>query len=148
MSGVTEDDERRLAKDLFNGVWDLLDRGDRTRDDDDRMLHMAHASRHHWGVVGGPAERARGEWQCSRVYAVLVRPEPCLHHAQRVLELCGEYGLGDFDLAYAHEALARGHALAGDAETARRHRAAARTVPIAEDDDRELLDADLATIPV
>jgi hypothetical protein len=47
------------------------------------MLHMAHASRFHWEQVGTPANLARGEWLCSRVYAVLRRPEPCLHHAAR-----------------------------------------------------------------
>jgi hypothetical protein len=48
-----------------------------------------------------------------------------------VLELCQEHGIGDWDLAFAHEALARASAVDGDR--------AAR--------DRELLDADLRTIP-
>ena len=87
---------------------------DRTQAQDDRMLHMAHASRHHWEQVGTPANLARGEWLCSRVYAVLGRGEPSLHHARRVLELCEEHGIGDWDLAFAHEALARAHAVAGD----------------------------------
>lgn len=58
-----------------------MEKEDRTEDDDDRMLHMAHASRHHWRSVGTPANLARREWLCSRVYAVLGRPEPCLPHA-------------------------------------------------------------------
>lgn len=41
-------DERALASRLFNGVWELLERPERTTTDDDTMLHMAHASRHHW----------------------------------------------------------------------------------------------------
>ncbi|MCY1139283.1 hypothetical protein OWR29_14885 [Actinoplanes sp. Pm04-4] len=40
-------DTRQLAVDLFNGVWTLLEKPDRTAEDDDRMLHMAHASRFH-----------------------------------------------------------------------------------------------------
>jgi DNA-binding transcriptional MerR regulator len=146
--GTAVTDERRLAADLFNGVWTLMEKEERTQDDDDRMLHMAHASRHHWGNVGTPANLARGEWLCSRVYAVLGRPEPCLHHARRVLDLCEQHGLADWDLAFAHEALARAHALAGDtaaAEEAIRH---ARAVVIADDEDRDLLTADLATIPI
>ena len=42
------------------------------------MLHAAHASRFHWGEVGEPVNFARGEWQISRVYAVLGRPEPAI----------------------------------------------------------------------
>jgi DNA-binding transcriptional MerR regulator len=141
-------DERRLAADLFNGVWALMETEERTADDDDRMLHMAHASRYHWGSVGTPANLARGEWLCSRVYAVLGRPEPSLHHARRVLDLCRRHGLLDWDLAFAHEALARAHALAGDAAAAQEAIRAARAVVIAGDEDRSLLEADLATVPV
>jgi DNA-binding transcriptional MerR regulator len=140
-------DERRLAADLFNGVWALMETEDRSPDDDDRMLHMAHASRHHWGRVGTPANLARGEWLCSRVYAVLERPEPCLHHARRVLELCEQHELRDWDLAFAHEALARAHALAGRTAEAQEAIRRARAVVIADDEDRELLEADLGTIP-
>ena len=110
-------DERQLAIDLFNGVWRLLDKEDRTVEEDDRMLHMAHASRYHWGQVGTAANLARGEWQCSHVYAVLGRAEPAAHHARRVLEICQANGIGDWDLGFAYEALARASAVAGDLET-------------------------------
>src|SRR3954464_1947812 len=93
----------------------MMRQDDRSAADDDRMLHAAHASRHHWGEVGTPANLARGEWQCSRVYAVLGRAEPSLHHAHRVLEICEQHGIADWDLAFAYEALARAHAVAGDA---------------------------------
>lgn len=140
-------DHRRLAVALFNDTWRLMRQDDRSAADDDRMLHAAHASRHHWGEVGTPANLARGEWQCSRVYAVLGRAEPCLHHARRVLSLCEEHGLADWDLGFGHEAVARGLAIAGDAAAARMEIQRALAVPIAEDDDRELLLADLATVP-
>jgi hypothetical protein len=140
-------DHRRLAAALFNGTWELMDKQDRTPADDDRMLHMAHASRHHWGEVGNEANVVRGEWQCSRVYAVLRRPEPCLHHAERALALCRENDLADWDLAFCHEALARGYAVAGDHERARSSAERALAVDIAENEDRALLLADLETIP-
>jgi hypothetical protein len=37
-------------------------------------VHSAHASRYHWGAAGDADEAvnlARGEWPCSRVYAIL-----------------------------------------------------------------------------
>jgi hypothetical protein len=141
--------ERTLAAGLFNATWTLLEKENRSRDEDDAMLHMAHASAHHWRQVGKPENFARGEWQCSRVYAVLRRAEPCLHHAQRVLDICTEHGIGDFDLAFAYEALARGSAIAGDGEQAKAYteQALAAAENIAEDDDRELVLTDLETIP-
>lgn len=142
-------DERRLAVDLFNGVWQLLEKEDRSTAEDHRMLHMAHASRFHWENVGTAVNLARGEWQCSRVYAVLGRAEPALHHARRVLQLCGDNGIGDWDLAFGYEALARAQAVGGDAEQARAatEQALAVAEDIAEQDDRALVLADLETIP-
>jgi hypothetical protein len=142
------DDERKLAADLFNGVWALMETEDRSAAQDDRMLHMAHASRYHWEQVGNAANLARGEWLCSRVYTVLRRPEPALHHARRVLELCTEHGLDDWDLAFAHEAIARALAVAGNVAGAAAEIRAARDVPIADDEDRALLEQDLLGIPV
>lgn len=142
-------DQRRLAADLFNGVWTLMEKEDRSRDEDDRMIHMAHASRYHWEAVGTSANLARGEWQCSRVYAVLGRGEPSLHHARRVLDICRENDIGDWDLAFAYEAVARAYAVSGDTQAARDYteQALAAAEDIAEDEERALVMADLETIP-
>jgi len=144
-------DMQLLAAQLFNETWRLMEQEGRTRQDDDRLIHTAHASRCCWGQVPAvtPAHLARGEWLISRVYAVLGRPEPALYHARRVLDLCQENGIGDWDLAFAYEALARAHAVAGDAVDARAHtdRALAAAQDVAEDEERDLLLADLETIP-
>lgn len=140
--------EQRLACDLFGACWDLLEQPDRTPVEDDAMLHLAHASRHHWGQVGQPENLARGEWQCSRVYAVLGRAEPAFWHANRCLALCREHGLVDWDLAAAWEAMARAAMIAKDGPACREYVAAARASldAIAEADDRAVIEADLATI--
>jgi hypothetical protein len=143
--------DKRLAAQLFNETWGLMERADRGTVDDDRMIHTAHASRYHRGQVPDvtPAHLARGEWQISRVYTVLGRPEPALHHARRVLDLCQENGIGDWDLAFAHEALARAHAIAGDTGRAREYtdQALAAAEEITSGEDRAILLADLETIP-
>jgi hypothetical protein len=142
---------RRLAVDLFNHVWTLLRRDARTVEQDDEMIHAAHASRHHWAEAGTAVNLARGEWQCSRVYATLGRAEPALHHARRCLEICeaNAADLEEFDLPFAYEALARAHALAGDRDEAERWTTRGReaAAAIRDEDDRELVLADLATIP-
>lgn len=146
---MDENTERLLGAELFNTTWIYFEDTDRSAYDDDEMLHMAHASAHHWRRVGTPANYARSEWLCSRVYAVLNRIEPCTHHAQRMLDICTDNDLGDFDLAFAYEALARASALAGEPDKARGYteQALAAAQDIAEDDDRELLISDLETIP-
>lgn len=144
-------DERLLAAQLFNETWRLMEQENRTTEDDDRMIHAAHASRYHWGQVpeATPANLARGEWQISRVYTVLGRAEPALHHARRVLAICERGDVEDWDLAFALEALARAYAVAGDAAQARRYtdRALAAAGDIADGEDRALVLADLETIP-
>ena len=141
--------ERQVAVDLFNEVWRLMELEDRRPDEDDRMLHMAHASRYHWGEVGTSVNRSRGEWQVSRVYALLGRGGPALYHARRGLEICEANGTKDWDLAYAYESLARAAAIAGDADASAAWlaRAEAATAEVEEEEDRELLLSDLATIP-
>ncbi|WP_375476788.1 hypothetical protein [uncultured Jatrophihabitans sp.] len=140
-------DHRQLGITLFNSTWRLIEQDDRSRADDDRLAHMAHASRYHWGEVGAPANLARGEWLCSRVYALLGRAEPSRHHAERALAICVDNELVDWDLAFCHEALARAAAVADDLARARVEIERALAVEIAEDEDRALLLGDLATVP-
>jgi DNA-binding transcriptional MerR regulator len=141
-------DHRQLGVDLFNHVWTLLENPKRTREEDDEMIHAVHASSYHWMTASEcrPENRARSEWQVSRAYSVLGRAEPALYHARRCLELCEQHGLEDWDLAFAHEALARASRVAGDGEAVRRHVNLARDVSIAEPEDRELVEQDLATV--
>jgi DNA-binding transcriptional MerR regulator len=142
---------RALGVTLFNHTWTLLEKADRTPDETDEMIHAAHASRFHWGraLDAVPANLARGEWQCSRVYAVLGRAEPALWHAQRCVAINEAAGVADWDIASAYEAMARASAVAGDrAATAEwKAKAEAALDGIADQDDRDLIEGDLATLP-
>jgi hypothetical protein len=141
--------ESRLAAGLYSEVWRLMEIAKRRPEQDDEMLHAAHASRYHWGKVGQSVNLARGEWLCSRVYAVLSRPEPAVWHAHRCLELLTESGSGEsWDMAAAYEALARAHSVAGNRAETRTWLAIAnealKTIP--DPDDRRPIEEDLATI--
>jgi hypothetical protein len=145
-----EEFHRRCAKDLFNHVWTLLEMKQRPAALDDEMIHAAHASRCHWGVVGAPVNLVRGEWQIARVYAVLGRAEPALYHARQCLAICEAQSIDGFDLGAAHEAMARAFAIAGAAEDARRHVEIARRISeqIRDEADRRILIEDLQTLPI
>ena len=95
---------------------------------------------------------ARGEWQCSRVYAVLGRGEPALWHARRCLayaEAAAADGTAeDWDVASAYETLARASAVSGDPLAAAdwKARAVAALEAVADPADREVIEGDLATL--
>ena len=144
---------RRLGVELFNFVWTLIEKADRTAAETDQMIHAAHASRHHWGHAGTNANLGRGEWQIARVYAVLGRAEPARWHAARCLAYV-ETAIGtdeadDWDLAAAYEGLTRAEAVAGAAAESARWRAMATDAlgSIADPADREIIEGDLAAIP-
>jgi len=141
---------RKFGVDLFNYVWSLLDKENRSPEDDDAMIHAAHASRYHWGQVGAPVNFARGEWQISRVYSVLKRSEPAIYHAQRSLDICQEHQITDFDLGYAYEALARAYAITEQWDDVHKFLVLARSAGevIAEQGDKDWFLKDLSTIVI
>jgi len=78
------------------------------------MIHMAHASRYHWGVTGTALNFVRGDWQISRVYSELGIGEAALKYAESCLEICIHNEIKDFDLAFAYEALSIAWSVLGD----------------------------------
>jgi hypothetical protein len=147
---VTPDEHRALGVELYNKTWELLEAGA----DGDEAVDTAHASAFHWRHAAGAtaANQARSHWLCSHVHAVLGRPEPALHHAERCLSvvLTEADEMEEFDLPSAYEALARAHAGAGNAEEARRflELGRAETAKVADAEDREQLESQFAEIGV
>ena len=139
---------RQLGVDLYNETWRLME----SRGDDELVLHMAHASAYHWRQAPEcmPKNRARSEWLCSRVYTVLGRAEPALYHAKRCLEICraDPESMEDWDLPFAHEALARAYRVAGNDAEVRDQEQRARELgeQLADPEDREHLEEALATL--
>jgi hypothetical protein len=149
---LSPDVHRALGAGLFNRTWDLLGVEGRTAAQDDELIDTAHASAWHWSQAGDAANAARGHWLCSRVYAILGRDEPAIHHARRAVDLVerGGGGLEDWDAAAAAEAMARALAVGGDrvGATEWKARATAALAGIADAEDRRVIEADLATLPV
>jgi hypothetical protein len=138
---------RAFAVECNNGAFDLLAKADRTPAESDLMVDMAHAARYHWGVVGTELNVARADYLVSRVHAFLGHAEPALQHASAALQRAEALGLSDFDLAYAHEAMARAHACAGEVGEAQRELAVVSSIPIEDPEDKAIFEADLASEP-
>ena len=142
--------QRAVAVALFNRVWELLEKPDRTGADDDELVNAAHASRHHWTSIGTPKHLAIGDWQISRAYSTLGRAEPAVHHARRCLDNATTVTDEPWLLASAYEGLARAYAVAGDRAAAQEWKAKAQT-QIALDpdpDNREIVERDITSLPV
>jgi hypothetical protein len=147
---MDEATQRRLAVDLFNRSWELLELANRTPAQDDELIHVVHAAAFHWGEIGNEARRARSENQCARVYSALGRPEAALHHAGRALELvrAGGDGFEDWDLASALEVAARAELAAGNRAEAERYAVLSRSEldTVADPEDREIIASQLAEL--
>jgi len=148
IKNISAEFHKKLAMDTFNKTWDLLDKTNRSEAENIEMIHTAHASRYHWGQVGTPLEFQRGEWQISRVYAVLGMGESALFHAETALKTCQEKGIGDFDLAFAYEAIARAYSILKNNAEKEKHLALAKEAggKITDEGNRDYFFSELETI--
>jgi hypothetical protein len=144
-----EPDHKSMAVATFNATWDLMDKDMRTAEENDMMVHTAHASRYHWGQVGGPTEFERGDWQISRAYALLGNGNEALHYAKHCLNTCMENEIGDFDLAFAYEAMARAYAVKENWREVDRYTELAKTAAdnIEDDGNKEYFLGELDSVP-
>jgi hypothetical protein len=145
----TETEAHRYFAIQFNGeTWNLLEKANRTKEEDERMVCAAFASCRHWLEAGTGVHHQRGEWLIARVNAVLGRGEPALRHAQRCLELTEQHAgeMQDFDWAYAYEAVARANAVAGNPVEAGKYLALAEEAGAAIEDEQNkgIFDGDLS----
>lgn len=133
------------AVNLFNGSWDILMKENRSREDEDKLVNMVHASLHHWRQIGKPFHVLRGEWMICHVYTILKHKEEAYYHAENVLRLMDEQKPTDWNLAYCYEAMARVQALQGNKEqfTKYYNLAVEAGKKIAQEGDRQQFEADL-----
>lgn len=140
-----------FAVDFHSQTWELMEKAERTPEEDARMENFAHASLAHWRTAGTAVRRQRGEWLLSRVYALLNQPQACLRHALRCAEIlhANPDEMKDFDTAFVYEAVARASALGGDWKEAQRFmgRALEAGEKIADPEDREVFFDQLKTGP-
>jgi hypothetical protein len=134
-----------FAAQCFNRAWDLIEKTSRTPEENRLMESLSQASIYHWLQRSDCTSQnlSIGYWQASRVQALLGHAPEALRHAQVCLSYSAE--LAPFYLGYAHEALARAHALAGNSPgAAQALRTAFELAGQVEDKaDREALLADL-----
>ena len=139
---------RWFAVDYFNRVWELLDKSDRSAEDNECMISLCHASLAHWQDRSDCTARnlSISWWQLSRVHALLGQGELAMHTALHCLD--ASHDEPPFFLGYAHEAIARAAKLMGNSYIQSRHRdfAAQLAATVEDAGDRQALEADLGAL--
>ena len=138
---------RYFASLSFNNAWDLMIRAKRTVQENDEMLRLSHASLWHWTQFSEHTSinLSVGNWQLSRIYSLLSKPEEAERFAKISLKLAEKDCLGPFFRAYGHEALARAGLLSGKHVFAEKHlqKAFRLAKEVVAADDKNLLIDDL-----
>lgn len=134
---------------LFNSTWVLIDKSERTADEQEQMLLRAMSSYYHWTQRSDvdSSKRSIGCWQISRVYAVLDNGMEAQRWARRAIDEA-EHSADPFLLAYGFEALGRAASLIGDEQLAASSVVVAMELAnsIQDASQRAALMADLETI--
>jgi len=145
---MTDDPMRQRAAALYNQTWDLLDQPDRDAAGDRRLVLAACGSRMLWEGIGDAQNIAVGDWMVARALSAVGAGDLAVSFAQSAADLVDDEE-PVWLRASVLEGLARAHAAAGNRDERSRYVALAgdlvSTIPDA--DDRELIAAQLATVP-
>ena len=132
-------------------TWNLLNKKDRTSQEDLRMINFAKASLYHWRKSDKYVleNEQRGQWILSRIYSFLGKADEALNHAKETLRITEDHNLIDFDLAYAYESMARAYAASNNKDESLKWLKKAKKAgkEIKNDKDKEYFISDLESDP-
>lgn len=138
--------QRLFAIGTNNQTWQLLEKPDRTKEEDELMVYAAHTAVYHWLQAGTEVNHQRGEYMIARAYVALGLTDEALRHAKRCLALTEQHRslMEDFDLAYANEGMARALALSEKLDESKRYVQLADEAgrAISGEKDKEIFDKD------
>lgn len=136
----------------FNKAWELIEKSDRTPDEDEQMIRLSLSSHWHWRQRKDYTSKnaSIAYWQTSRVYAVLSRGDESRHYGQLCLGVSQGEDIEPFFLGYAYEALARAEVVSANQSEmdAYLHQANQIVEKITDSDEKKMLLDDLTTIRV
>ena len=139
-----------FAAQCFNAAWDLMEKSNRSPEEDEEMLRLNLASHWHWTQRDDYSAKAKStaHWQTSRIYALLSQDENARRYAHLCLQASQDQGIAPFYLAYAYEALARAESVAGNKKEMTHYLDEAHQIAntIAKSNSKQQLLDDLATI--
>lgn len=139
---------KHFAAACFNQAWGLIDKTERTPEENEQMIQLNQASLWHWTQRDDCTDQnmSIGYWQTSRIYALLSQADSARRYGLLSLEYSRESG--PFYIGYAFEALARAEAVAGNDTEKNEYLVKARKLAktITKPNEKKYLMDDLATI--
>lgn len=141
---------RYFSAQCFNKAWDLIDKAERSAEEDEQMIRLSLASTWHWTQREDCTEKnlSIGYWQTSRIYAILGQADNARRYGQLCLAASQGEEIPPFFLGYAYEALARAESVAGDRSKVEEYLQKARQAAdaVSDAESKKMLLDDLATI--
>ena len=142
---------RALAAGYFNQAWELIDLASRTAEQDRDLLSTSFASRRHWIDAGGTDQHlVIADWQVAHAASLTGFPDVAEAFSTSAYERARTAGLPPWLRASTAEGRARARSAAGDRDGYDRFAAEARELlaTVDDDEDRQLIESQLAAIPV
>lgn len=138
-------EHRQLGIETYNRCWELLEDSERNLE----LLRTAFTSRYHWSFVTEGPQAIMGDWMISRAAAASGEGHLALRYARLAYDAAVAREVEDWLLASCAEGMARAYASLG--ESHQRDEwfiTSERLVALIEDDEsRELIASQLATVP-
>jgi len=139
---------RYFSATCFNKTWEFIDNLNRTPEEDRMMLQTSMASLWHWTQCedAKPQNLSVGNWQVSRVFALLGQADNARKYAEVSLKLAE--GEPPFYVAFAYEALARAEMVAGNKAKMQEYldKALVLAEKVEDEEDKQVLLGDLGSI--
>lgn len=141
--------QRRLAAQANNRAWTLAEMPARSAEQDEEMLHAAHAAMYVWNIVGTPSHHAHAALLLAHVYALLKLREPAARYLSRSLPHLAQCESAPWERAFAHAVAANVASAEGNAAAHAKHysEAMAAAAQMTDPETRELFNATLRVVP-
>ena len=100
----------------FNQAWDLIEKQERTPEEDEEMIRLSMAASWHWTRRSDCSEvnKSIGYWQISHIYAILGQADNARRYGQLCLVASHAEDIPPFYLEYSYETLSRAEKAAGN----------------------------------
>jgi hypothetical protein len=139
---------RWFAVECNNRSWTLIERPERTADEDDELLLRAHAAAFHWQAIGTEEQRALADLLLAHTHALIGRPDFASRYAGRAYGFFSAERREPWQRAFAEAAMAHAAAVSGRTlEHAAHYQRAGEIGASLGKEDREIFLATFRTIP-
>lgn len=141
--------QRRLASQANNRAWTLAELASRTAEEEEELLHAAHAAAYFWNLIGNNSQKAHAALLAAHAHATLRMPKSAQRFLNRALAGFAAQALAPWEQVLLSAVRAHVAAVSGQIQEHRTQYSAAMAdlASLADPDDRSILEATLRVLP-